>query len=376
MDAEPSTRLARFDKLHVEIIRKPDEELLRHLRETVLGTPGGLQYQHTQVREKLAHIRDIYFMLLKKSGHLLGSVGLVSRSTSAGNTAYSSWYVRYFSIRAPLRSRKPQPETAMKEASRSSGLLKSVAMPFFDDPGKLRSGEAREEGASFLYAYIEEANVRSLRFSEDMGLKTCRHFATVLFSRMKPQESSRVRRAVPEEYPAIREQLKKFYAGHTMYYPGNLFVNGNYFVHTEDGRMVAGLQAHSDAWKIMGRGGLAGKLLLKVLPGIPFVRRIFNPDDFRFLAIEGLWYEVGYERVLGTLLSSVCARLGVRLAMLWLDTGSPVLKAVDEHVDTGLFGRVVKRTEAQIRVRFYGFTLEAMEEFCRKPAYLSAFDMI
>ncbi len=371
-----SKKLITFHQLHVEIVTQADEELLDHLQNTILGTPGGLLYQHTHIKKKLENIGKVYFMLLKKSGHLLGSVGLVDRQTEAGGEKYKSWYVRYFSIRAPLRSRKFKPEKEKRDASRSVGLLKSVALPYFENPGLLDDSPADNHDPSFLYAYIENANYRSLNFSAEMGLTKCRNFTTLLFSRFRLRGRNEVTRAEPHQYPEIVQKISSFYSGHTMFYPRHIFMDGNYFVYMENGRMTAGLQVHRDAWKIISRSGFAGKLLLKVFPGIPGVKKVFDPAHFRFLAIEGIWYEKGGEKYLEPLLEAVCHNFKTHVAIMWFDTFCPVLKAIEEYVDPGLLGKMIKRTDAEIRVRFYNFSPEKMEEFTSKPAYLSAFDTI
>jgi len=264
----------------------------------------------------------------------------------------------------------------MKEASRSVGLLKSVAGHYFENPERLESTSQDAGDPSFLYAYIENENYRSMRFGKDMGMHPCRHFTTVLFSRMKLKASGQVIKATKEQYGEILNKLQSFYSGHTMFNTANLFLDDNYFVYTNNGEIKAGLQVHPDAWKITGRGGFAGRLFLKVLPVIPGVKKIFDPSCFRFLAIEGIWYEAGYEKCTETLLSSVCAQFNTHVAMLWFDTRCPVLHTINDHVDTGIFGKMVKQTEAEIMVRFYRFSDSMIEEFSRKPAYLSAYDMI
>ncbi len=375
MTSEGPKKLASFHQLHVEIIREADEELLQHLQDTILGTPGGLQYQHTKITQKLRHIRSIYFMLLKKSGHLIGSVGLVDRETACGCEVYKSWYVRYFSIRAPLRDRKYKPGKSVNDASRSAGLLYSVAQPYFEQPGLLDHTESQHNPA-LLYAYIEKANFRSLRFSTDMGLELVRSFTTILFSRLRLKSRPGVVLAEPGLYPAIMDKLKAFYARHSMFYSGNIFMDGNYFIFQREGKMVGGLQVHPDAWKIAGRGGLAGKFLLDILPRIPGVRKIFDPMHFRFLAIEGIWFNEGCEDCLEPLLESVCSYFETHIAMMWFDTECPALLAFRRFVNTGIFGKMVRSTEAGIRVRFYEFSRDQAEEFKKRPAYLSAYDMI
>src|SRR6056297_2535430 len=107
----------------------PPQELIDHIGTTYLGTPGGLQYHHTTGIDKLKNMKTCYFVFLRRSGKMLGSIGYALREAHAGEATYKCWLVRYFAIKAPLRSnkvtRKQRSRRPVKD--RSASLIKVAA---------------------------------------------------------------------------------------------------------------------------------------------------------------------------------------------------------------------------------------------------------
>jgi len=91
--------------LKVDVRREADEELLHHIEATILGTPGKLRYRFTRIAEKLKTLTNSYFFILSKSSQILGSVGFCYRDGWIEGRKERIWYLRYFSIKAPMRSR-------------------------------------------------------------------------------------------------------------------------------------------------------------------------------------------------------------------------------------------------------------------------------
>ncbi len=400
---DPGKILARFKDIEIEIRRDADPQLLSHLHSTILGTEGGMQYMHTKIEEKLANIPEIYFMLLKKSEKLLGSVGFVKKETLHCGVPLKSWYIRYFSIHAPLRT-AVKPGKKANRTNRGSSLLKEVSLPYFKNPDKLEDSDASHPEKSILYAFIERENLRSSGFSETMGLRTYRRFTTILFSRLRCRQDQHVGTALPSEKKEILRLIEQFYAQHTLFSTANIFPQhpkpleeeyteppyrnlfsgkkeknplskSAFLVYRLNGKIVAGLQVHPDAWKITHLKSWSW-FTLKFFPRIPGIRRIFNPENFRFIALEGIFYTAGGQKYLEPLLETACANFQTAIAMLWVDTRSPVLKVLRKRVRLGLMNKFMRQVEADIRIKTYGLSGNEEQLLRDQPAYISAFDMI
>lgn len=372
---EQIKNLTNYRSLLIEVKKEADEELLKHLNNTHLGSPGALQYTQTNIEGKISSIPEIYFMLLKKSGKLLGSVGFVKRMSFMTGSPLKTWYIRYFSVNAPLRTGNVKQGKTKPDTNRGLGLLKGAVMPYFENPGQLESSSSPENEKSLIYAFIERGNLRSSSFSETMGLKPYRQFTTIIFSRIFFKKDKNVEPAKLSEKHEIINALKNFYSDHNLFSTANISPAENYLVYKQNGKIVAGLQVHPDAWKIHNMKSWSW-FFLKFLPSLPGVRKIFNPKYFRFLGVEGIWYARGGEKYIQPLLETACAIHKSAIVMIWLDSESQMLKDIKSNVRCGIMNKIMHPVKADVYLRLNGMDEFESQAFQRKPVYISAFDMI
>ena len=373
-DKKPNQSVINYHELKVDVEQLPGPDLIEYLKSNILGTPGGIRYKHTQTHEKLKNLGEAYFLLLRKSGRMLGSIGLCHRQTSFLDQKYTSWYVRYFAIKAPLKAANPKTGKLMEQSGKGGSLLRLAAAPYVNRPGEMLLNLPEGTEKSLIYAYIEKENFQSLQFAVQNDFETVRKFTTYLFSRFFPRKSKNIHRLQEHEREYVRELLKDFYCDHTLYMDQNLFYRDNYLVCRIKGEIVAGMQANPDGWEIKDMGGKSGKFLVSVLPYIPLVNRVFNPSKLKFIAGDYIFWRPGYENVLGQLFETACRINKTRILMTWSDTGSKLIKTFDKHLDQGLIGKSISRVEVDVKVKFIGFAKEEAEVFFRNPAFVSAFD--
>ncbi len=363
--------------LSVEVVKGADDQMLAHFYETILGTPGGLQYKHTSIKDKIENLGNLYFLVLKRAGRILGTVGLAKNELQNGDHLITSWYIRYFSIKAPLRSEKYRRKKKQPEQQQGKGmsLFLKLGYSFFENPFLLENEKATSPQCSIVYSYIEKNNHRTVGFNNEMKLMPVRDFSTILFSRFYPGKNEYVKKIQKEKIPEMKEKLKQFYSDYTMYSDKNLFFDQHYYVVEKEGEIIAGLQAYPDKWKVIDMPGKWGKLMFWLLPGLPFLKKIFNPKNFKFLAVEGIWYKKGCEKYIEDILESACTRHKINLVMMWLDSDSDLLADLDNHINFGIVNKLIERVKGEVRVKFINFKEEDKAEYYNKPAYLSSFDM-
>jgi len=367
--------ISNYHDLHVVIKTQPDKSLISHLKKTILGTPGGLRYKHTAQELKLKYAGETYFMLLYKMTRMLGSVGFCLRETFKVSVPEKAWYIRYFAIHAPLRTNKHKTKTEKSLKDRGAGILKSVALPYFDNPDLLQDPTGRTTSRSIIYSYIDAGNPRSLEFSHQMGFERVRMLRTVIYTRFRPKKFSFVKRITEPEKSDVKRRLAEFYQEYTMFHDRYIFINDNYYVVYENGEMVAGLQANPETWQIVEMEGISGKLVTKILPLIPGMRKYLNPDNFNFLGVEGIWYNEGKEHYIADIIETVLSENNLHFALTWLDPGSMVLKDLENAGRKGKLSRAVNTGDGEIHIKFVSFSEDEKMEYYNKPAYLSAFDM-
>ena len=367
--------IVNYHELKVDVERFADSDLLNYLKSNVLGTPGGLRYQHTQTEEKLKNLGETYFLLLRKGGRLLGSIGLCYRQTQWTDKTYVSWYVRYFAIKAPMRASKPIPEKLLERSGMGLSLIRQTASPYLQKPGEYLKNLPAGTEKSLVYAYIENENFQSNQFAIQNDFETIRKLTTFLFNWIFPRKNKHVSRIAENEKDEVRQKVREFYSDHSLFMEQYLFFNDNYMVYKENGKIVAGMQANPDMWEIKDMSGLFGKFVINVLPYIPGLNRIFNPRKLKFIAADYLFWEKGYEHCITKLFETACKINKIGIVMAWPDTKGKLIDAFRTSVNHGFVGKMNKQVEVDIKVKFNGFDQEEKDVFYRKSAFISSFDL-
>ena len=367
-----------FQKGSFEIIieDRANPEIIDLFGSTVLGTPGKIRYQFAEVTSKMTAIRNCYYLTIRKGGRLFGTVGFVKRNTFCLGKSYDSWYVRYFSIKSPLRAKvhkESHPEAS--KALNTDNIFKSLASEYFENPYLFLGDETPPTVPALLYGVVEKGNIRSQQFTRVVGFETIREFCTVAFSRTVLRKHSNISKIEEKDKAFVLSGLADFYRGHTLFTTENLFFNNNYLVCIKDGEIVAGLQANPEIWRVVEMPGFDGFLLMKILPNIPGISSFYNPEAFRFIAIEGVYYKEGFEDCIIPLIETAMYTHKAHFALTWMDTGSPVLSKLQKLNRFGAFSKFISRIPADIKCKFSGCAENEQKVFYDHPVYLSCFDM-
>jgi hypothetical protein len=373
---ENSRILLTYHDLTVEVETSPSEELMEHMHQTVMGQPGGLQYHHTDLEERMKSGKENYYMFLRKSGKMLGSVGFCSKPIVTGGLAHDSWLIRYFSIRAPIRvvpTRRKTKEDLQDEHKRSTVLGRFI-QPIFADPAQLRGRETREDQPAIIFAIIDRTNLRSMNFSAQMGLETVGTLAAFSFSRLRPTRSSRIEAVREQEQPVILEQIKDFYKEYTLFYPDALFKNNDYYVIKEEGRMVAGVQIYRVTWKIVDLGNRLANRMARLLGRMPGFRKLIRNNEINFLAFDALYCKPGSEKMLYELMEGVLERTGYNIAMVMMDLESELYALFKKHKRLGVLHKLFGTSHADIRIRFLHMPESVKQQFFDRPTYIPTYD--
>jgi hypothetical protein len=368
--------LLTYHDLTVEVENTPGEELIDHMHSTVMGQPGGVRYQHTDLVDRLNAPGENYFMYLRKSGKMMGSVGFCGRPAKVKGFSFDSWLIRYFSIKAPMRSvpTKRKEKEDVKGDQKRTTVLGRFIQPIFADPSQLREGEQPPDQPAIIFATIEQKNLRSMNFSTQMGLETIGEMADFTFSRIYPRKSPRMERLPSGEYGHMLGLLKDFYREYTLFVPDPIFKNGDYYVIRESERIVAGVQFYPVTWRIVEFGSLAANWMVRLLANLRWFRKRYNPKNMKLIFLDGIYFAEGYEDTLYELMESVLEETGTYLAMIMVDTSSHLFALFQKKGDLGILHRIVGTFKADIRIRFIHMPEEIREHFLTHPTYIPTYD--
>ena len=138
--------------------------------------------------------------------------------------------------------------------------------------------------------------------------------------------------------------------------------------------ILAGASAIPGVHKIYDIPGIWGWVIMKILPMVPYYRRLFSPGEFRYLVFDAIYCKKGHEKTLGTLFESACAAEGYYTGLSWLDDRSVLYDKIRTDVNMGALNRMLNAKPGLVYIRFINFDEKEKEAFYEAPAYISGFD--
>lgn len=385
MDQEP---LLDYKKLEVRKVRSADDDIIALLRATVLGSEGGMRYTMLNTPERVRSYGDgLSFIALYKRNSLKGVIGLCRRITSNRGSRYDSAYLRYLAVQSAFQVGKA-PGRRQERHSVVADSFKQKILSLFHDPRQAAGGDLQGDGNNgqnalngeygsgphVTYAYVESRNERSRNMINQAGYEYIRSFLTVAFSRFNPKPDPSVTRLSPEEEPEMAGLLKEFYGDYCFYTDEFSFHDHRYYVLRRNGEIVAGVGAIPARYKVVNVPGLWGWVMMKMLPHTPLFRRLFQPEEFRYVILNAIYCRRGSEELLPDLFEAVCAGEGFHTALTWLDDHSWLYDTLRTNRRMGALNRMLNAKPGLVYAYFSGLTPAETEKFYDSPAYISGFD--
>ncbi|MBN1387916.1 MAG: hypothetical protein JW965_05680 [Bacteroidales bacterium] len=365
-----------YKDLDVKLTQKADENIQVLLDNTVLGTKGGMRYQLLNIKDKIAAYRNnIRFVSLYKRDKLTGTIGFCYRKIMTAGNYFHSSYLRYFAFmpifQAALNSKG---FTGRQRPESREETWKDKVLAFFRKPQMLDFPGYEKDEKHVVYAYIESMNERSKNFIQQVGFEHIRTFLTVAFSRFKPVKSGNVSKLQANEVGKMKRLLAEFYRGHSFYSDEFSFCMDKFYVLKEDEEIIAGLSVVPSSFNVVHMPGVWGWIFMRVLPYTPLFRRLFQPEELRFLVFESFCFKEGREKSLEILMESVCAVEGYHLGLTWIDDRSELYDIMRTRINLGALNRMLNAKPGLVYANFINFSDTDKEVFFNRPAFISGFD--
>jgi RimJ/RimL family protein N-acetyltransferase len=346
------TKLKIYENGNLQIVynttySQTDIELLK---KTIYGT-NGPRYQHFGQSEKICDLKKPHFFQLFLDEKLIGFYCICERDFEKKNEKYIGFYGRYLTIDTNFQGKK------------YGQLIKLEAVKYL---------ESQQSVPAVFYSYIEENNARSLKISENEGFIYSTHLKTTIFTRLFPKITPGFEQVKQEEMPQIKSLLNEKFNEYSFKTFENIGYKNNYFVLKRNGEIVAGLQANPVQWKIHSMEGIGGIAIMHILPKIPILKRLINPNKYEFLAIEGFYFKEN-PADLYPLLESVLAFFKKSSALFQLDFKDPLLDFFTKNGNLGILNAMKKDTKTHVMVKVVGFDWQ-QSQLAESTAYVSSFD--
>ncbi|MFA5574719.1 MAG: hypothetical protein WC994_06640 [Brumimicrobium sp.] len=323
---------------------------LKLIKSVVLGS-NGTRYQHQMVDKRIQQLYKPIYLNLERNENVLGNITLCRRP--------KNWYLRYFAFEVGLQS--------SIKSSRSKGknsILKQTIKDFFDDV-------LNQPEVETLYAYIDPKNERSLWISQSFGFKSISKIATQTFSRIKPKNQKNVSKSKINSF--IREKVEKENKDKSFYFSHHTFNDEPFYVYKESGEIVAFAKVFKEEWKMERLPGKFGGVLIKVVPYIPFLRKIVKPQKHVFSVVDSVWCKHKDAAVLQRLFEGILHEENTNSLIWWVDKNEGIYKQVQDKVPWGLLHKVSGVREVDLVVKTKKTFLLNLQN---KPTYITGFDFI
>jgi hypothetical protein len=365
-----------FHGLEVKVTDHANEGILDILSHAVQGSEGGMRFQLQNVPSRIKAYGDqIRFVSLYKKNKITGTVGACFRVSGQGSLRYPSTYLRYLAMQSTYQSeinwRKR--ETAVIKPDQDDSF-KQRTLEVFSKPHILELPGVFEEDKHIMYGFIESMNERSKNLVHQAGYEYIRSFLTVAFSRFSPVADQRVSKIVDTAKAKMTDLLNDFYRDYSFFASDYAFFENRYYVLKENGEIIAGACAIPTTYKVYDVPGIWGWVMMKVLPVVPYYKRLFRPGEFRYLVFDAIYCKKGRESVLGSLFESACAAEGFHTGLTWLDDRSELYDKIRTEVKMGALNRMLNAKPGLVYTKFINLTEEEKERFYDAPAYISGFD--
>jgi RimJ/RimL family protein N-acetyltransferase len=355
MQTESRRLIAEQDTYQIWVESGIPPFIVNFLKTVRLGTDGAV-YRHYDTEDRIAHLTRPYVAYATEGDKFVACMVMSRIETRQGEQSLDSYYIRYFSAHPDYRGK---------------GITKEMSLLFIDAFAK-----TLPRGA-LLYAVLERGNHRSVKIVNKVGFEHRKPVQTFGFSRFFPKGSKRIERITTStEQAEVQELLKDFYANYAICHFQNIFQKDRYYVIREQGEIIAGIQVHQTVWKVESMPGVSGKILLQVLPRLPIINKMFNPQQFEFITFEGIYYKPGQEAVLYELIEGLLAQEKLKTAIFWLAEGAPLAEMFLEQGKLGLMHQFVKDAGTFLAYNTTKLSDAQQEALLRYPPYISSFDFI
>ncbi|MBT8220609.1 MAG: hypothetical protein KJP00_12340 [Bacteroidia bacterium] len=329
------------------------EEVIEFLSRIQFGYVGTL-YEHKNTREIILRMTNPNVLVVRINGQIAVTSLFSKRELKLNDKTYDAYYIRYL---------------AADEQFQGRGIVAKYGVISMNWMRKV------QEKPTVFYNFVEEQNRSSYRLIEFVKFKQIGGVRTIGFSRVFPRSLGGLERIEDfDAYPEFKSSLAAYYQKYNVFNLFDVKYELPYYVYKINGEIVAGVQPHKAQWVLNSLPGTLGKIALSVIPHMPYLKRIVNPKDFKFLGFEGFYFKPGHAQNLKRLLEGVLHDLKHYSALMWFDEKDPQLDALLAKKDMGLVYHFAKSSNTKVMVSFKGFTDEEQALFKERSLYISALD--
>jgi hypothetical protein len=313
-------------------------------------------YERKNTAELIRLLKQPYLFAIHEGEQIVATAVFCHTQPMVKGTPFNGYIIRYFAAGDSIRGKR---------------IVKYYA-------GKVMEAVRETEQEKTIYVgCVEKGNIRSFKVVQNAGYEVLGMQSVNAFSRFFPNLQPDIERIHSDnEKSEVLNLLRHHYQNHVLVHFDYLFLKDNYFVIREQGKIVAGCQYHRVHWAINNMPGFTGKIIMKVLPNLPLLNKLFNPRRFEFLAFEGIYCKPGCEKTLLRLFEGLVHRETLNAALFWMGETCPHRHAILHYGKLGLLNHFVKDSGVYIMTSYRHMNQKDIDQLRSGPLYASSFDYI
>ena len=328
-------------------------QFVEFLQRIVWGS-GGVRYTMHNVADTLDRLKNPHFFSLMEKGKLVAVTTLNYKTLCLGGKTYPAFYSYGISV---------------DPSKRGLGYGTLIAEQ------RLQYGLSQIGKKGLFYGYIEASNTASIKTNTKVGSKSIGQYHILFMSRLKPVDNLQLHNVNPSMNDQLVHLLSKQYENHALTdFDQSVQIN-DYYIMKQGDEICAGLQCERHKLTIKLLPGASGQILLKVLPMIPFLRRLLPGRNLHFLTFGNIYFKNGMEAEVFSLMEALLARNRMNCAMIYMDKRSPVFQRLAK---AGKFGILHAIIDVPVHVMgfFKGFSDGEIGNIYRQPLFISMNDPV
>jgi len=276
---------------------------------TIWGS-GGTRYRIRDIADKLRVLAGWEFVTLNLDNDLVGFYMLRRKQVGIGPSVVKAYYLTFLTVAPEYRGM-------------GYGYL------LVEQTKRHFSSKMGESG--LIYGYVEADNLASLAALKQAGYESIASFSSTIFSRWRPRHDARCRLLRRCERGDMEALLTELYEDHVLLDFDQSLNPDSYWVLESSGYIAAGIQVETCNWHVIRLPGASGALLVHGVSRIPFLRRLFDARQCRFVKFGNLYARPGQESLIFSLMESVLASTKLNSAVIFQDTRSAVFDQISDR---------------------------------------------
>ena len=314
--------------------------------ENAVWGASGVLYKMNDLRKEFEKFEKLKYVHLEVEGELVAVCALNHKVFTHGNESIDAFYLFVLAV-VPAHMNRGY-----------AGLIVSEVTKYLDDSHQ----------KLIVYAYVEDDNEVSKR----VFLKTGYHYLTQFIAasnvNLFPKSNPHVAKLTAEDKPQLIALLKEQCKGNSFVDIDSSFDANEYYVYKQKDIICAGVQVKVLNWTFISLVGLEGFLMMKVVPYVPLLKKVFNAKNHSFLKIGNML--ISDKQTFVSLINAVMKMYNIQTSIAYVNPAS----VYDENVLKIMKKGLLSSSDTKVLLYYHAKNVDL--DYLQQTTFLSLDDSL